>query len=376
MANEHSISLGITRRILDKLAADIEVGEWAKLVNITSSKYGIHISVPLFLNGDLLKKKTAPNTSTTLLAQESPILDKLLTVACPDNLESVYAITDGDFPSVVSFKATINSGPLYPFLTKFVFKTFNYTISGSLEVNLLEFLRNCPQLEEALIVYYNSRNFIDGDVIGLPNSLRSFTQESPYGQKIPTGLFYRISLPNTCNIAFKLADSIPRRTLQWDRGHFPSDLRGLSKSTMVKITVSAVVVDCIDIVSRFVGATFSGSEQDISLSVHTKNAKKAKTAVKNILEFLKSSGIGLGIKGLCLESLVHGQVEQLQVFLKGVIDIAELRRRETPLEVLVELPKGGKLPDGCVGLTKALMEHFDIMVKVEDPRSDVIGISP
>ena len=111
----------------------------------------------------------------------------------------------------VRFLATIDVGyPLFhvPNLTNLRFEMTRYShIPPRFGDNLLEFLRSCPLLEVIFLSYGSQGMDIEFttseapiDAVSLPR-LRSFTHDSPV-KTIDIGLFNRLSLPPTCDVAF------------------------------------------------------------------------------------------------------------------------------------------------------------------------------
>lgn len=183
---------------------------------------------------------------TSLRATDISLLDKLLIQPLPA-LRNLDIVTFGCVRSVGS--STYSCRPLFhlPRLTNLCLKLTprhkGTAFIPGMGDDLLDLLRSCPLLEVAFLGYGDPTEDIEfttdkesAGAVSLP-FLRSFTHESPF-ETVHPGLFNRLSLPPTCNIAFTITDSFDRKP--WNRG-FPT-LHGpsyLSNVESVKIAFHA-----------------------------------------------------------------------------------------------------------------------------------------
>lgn len=228
-------------------------------------------------------------------------LDELL-VKPLTKLESLDVVTSGGFPT-----ANLRP-PLFhvPNLTNFRFVVCpsNFQFAPRLGDTLLEFLRSCPLLEVAFFEYGDREKDIEfttdeasTGTISLP-CLRSFTQESPLST-IPIGLFNRLSLPPTCDIAFRVNDhSLGYPPYQpWDYG-FPTFRSYLSDVKMVKIWFHARGARTDVFSTTF----FNSGRTRISLDRLMPNFHPPLAPVaKGILTFLQNSEVARSVETLHFE---------------------------------------------------------------------------
>lgn len=250
---------------------------------------------------------------TSLRAVNVPFLDELLIQPLPI-LRDLEVSTSGKSFSVPPPAATSLGRPLFhvPHLTK-----LRLVIRDSLDAprmgdNLIDFLRNCPLLEVAFFGYGNSDVDIkfttdegSTDAVSLPR-LRSFAHESPV-EKIHAGLFNRLSLPPTCNVAFGITDLSVQKP--WNDA-FPAlrDPPYLSDVKHVRIACHAPGFG-----HRTIRASFSNS-RNTQISFCRSAASPYPTYltwwIESFLKFLGSSEMARSIETLCFNDcevmLPHG----------------------------------------------------------------------
>ena len=238
---------------------------------------------------------------TALRAVHFPFLDELLIQPLPI-LRYLHVVAFGGLPPIRPLAAT-NLGRL----TVFCFTLCNCTgleVPPGIGDSLLDLLRSCPLLEAAFFGYGERGADIEfttdeesTEVVSLP-FLRSFVHESSV-DTIYTGLFNRLSLPPTCEVAFTITDFLPVSG-PWSHG-FPT-LRGtlhLSGVNTVKIAFQAQDKDFTMVRVMFLNSKHT----NISLNKLTIPPTHHYSAwqVKNIVDFLGSSGIARSVETLHFE---------------------------------------------------------------------------
>jgi hypothetical protein len=146
---------------------------------------------------------------TEVEATDFILMDKILGQNFPD-LEQLHVVTSGVFPSVeVPTTTDVLPSFFYPRLTNFRFRVDGSNATPDLGGKLLNFLRNCPELEDALfllgstikVIKSASSNRASGP-ISLPR-LRSLTHEyvgpRPHW---PHELSKHLSFPATCTVSY------------------------------------------------------------------------------------------------------------------------------------------------------------------------------
>ena len=176
------------------------------------------------------------NKIYALRAAHFPFLNEVLAQPFPI-LETLEIITSGTPGCTIEPSVAVNIGRL----TNFRFELILDMAASVPRLGdiLLDFLRGCPQLEVAFF-YYGDRN---GEIeftadeesaqaVCLP-CLRSFTHISAV-EKIDTGLFDRLILPSTCDVAFTVTVLSPCNYYPWKSG-FPTLIPDQSGVEVVKI---------------------------------------------------------------------------------------------------------------------------------------------
>ena len=299
---------------------DTEVGEWVSF-DVPVDEGGICISLACWPHQLTLNKRltlvsreaSGPDVVsvdrealeiigggplTSLRAVNISFLNELLVQPFP-NLNELYIVAPGVFPSVRSFAATNPATPLYPNLIIFRFELSSSKFSRNLGDNLLEFLRNCPRLEVAFFGYdvNNPESAIEfttkkTPAVSMP-CLLSVTHESPVSP-MPVGLFNRLCLPPTCNVTLTINDELKKSIKEPLNISFPT-LRTSSYLSNIKEVEITVRNKCGASNVLVVGATFSNSHRKISLNqlagpdIYPHLAE----VVEKILGFLKNRGSGM-----------------------------------------------------------------------------------
>ena len=238
---------------------------------------------------------------TALRAEHISSLDELFIKPLPmlRNLD----ITTSGFPSSNASRTLFHVHNLTSFV--FTLRSSGF-VAPRLGDSLLKFLQSCPLLEVAFFDYCDLEQDIESTIgeastkaVSLPH-LRSFTHESPL-EMIPVGLFNRLSLQPTCNLAFTIRDKLFRSDANpWDDG-FPilRDQSYLSDIKMIKIAFDIEDEDAIIVKVKLLN------------SKHTKiSLKRLKTpracpslaeVVKGVLDFLGSTETAHSVEILRLE---------------------------------------------------------------------------
>lgn len=246
---------------------------------------------------------------------------------------------------------------MFPNLTHFRLEVLSLgNLLLDLEKNILDFLQDCPQLEDAFILFGDPEECkrqqqedapvflgepedffsIADDLtheaeVSLPR-LRSFTHESP-DHTLPAGLLNKLDLPDTCVVTLTTRGTGGIIGEPWTCGFYPA-LRGYPPHTRVTsvdtvtITVRAET-EGIPRPQAVVGVTFLDSKRKVSLNKLVSTSfrdKPAKKEVKNILDWLKSSTVGVYFSTLNFERLPDGPAVELEQFLNKAKEIAELVR--------------------------------------------------
>ena len=147
---------------------------------------------------------------TALRAVNVQCLKKALTEPFREDLKALDIFTPGEFPSVASLiAADPASGSMYPHLTSFHFNAYGSKLSPTLGDNLLEFLKNCPELEYASFGFDRQAEVIEftsKTQVSL-HHLHGFTCES-HITAMPFGLFERLRFRSTCGFRFKIMEDM------------------------------------------------------------------------------------------------------------------------------------------------------------------------
>ena len=287
---------------------------------------------------EALEEAAKPGALKVLEAEHVPFLGVLLNQTF-QSLNTLDVVTPGGFPPVESSEATANPAhPLFPSLTNFCFKAVGpRAVALNLGDNLLKFLRNSPRLQVAFFGYGDRENGINittSPAVSLPD-LRLFTHESPF-DTIPIGLFKKLTLKPTCDIAFTVKNVHPKHIDEpWDSGFFPSrrsPLGHLRDVKTVKITVRAGSEDS----STMVEAKFSNPNRTISLNRLTGSLIYSHWAevIEKILDFLKANGTDGSVETLHFEHC-HLDGPAAKSVLERMKKFAESRRGSTtPLKTV------------------------------------------
>lgn len=287
--------------------------------------------------------------------QDLPFLKELLIKPLPI-LKNLDVATSGSLFSG-SLAATSFDRPIFniPQLTNVCFKSIGPGFVDAPRVGdgLLNFLRGCPMLEVASFNYGDQKH-LNRDIefttdeksteaVSLP-CLRSFTHESPV-DLIYTGLFNRLSLPPTCDVAFTITDSASQS--KWEDGF--STLRDSPYFFNVK-KVRLALHDQNE-GSLTVKATFLNSKNmRISLNRRRSSPYSAYSlsAVESFLDFLKKSEMAYSIESLRFE---HYWVDMSETYspqgltipLQGLRDLKTivLSGRCAPAFFLLKPPEDG-----------------------------------
>ena len=263
-----------------------------------------------------------------ILAQSPPVLRTLNAVQSPDQL---WNPPTRSLPSLRSLAITNIGRHLFhvPYLTNFLCKlTYHPRDTGNLENDLFDFFRSCPLLEVIFLSYgYSDTNIgsanneASTEAVPLPH-LRSFTHESRTNA-VHVSLFNRLSLPPTCDVTFTTETwGRPLAEAPWDhRFPIPPEPSYLSHIKTAKTTAD-VQARPITLRTEF----FSSKNRRISFSIKSHSSSFCSPlAVKNVLDFLESSGVIHSIEVLHFEqyprrtsqgSRASDLVEQLQRFYK------------------------------------------------------------
>ena len=237
----------------------------------------------------------------TLLAQPLPILSHL------DVFSSGRLLLWQSTRSLPSIKTLITTNlgcpPFHaPHLTDFHFEIpWHSHVSARLGSKLLDFFRSCPMLEVIFLSYGNpsSNSELTTEAVPLP-SLRSFTQK--FLDTTQMGLFSRLSLPSTCDVAFII--TIVEATLvlsPWTRGFpTPSDSSRLLDIKAVRTTIDSQSSDSSPVMFR---TEFSNSNNmKISFNMILRpSCSHSSLMAEHLLEFLESSGMINSVETLRFE---------------------------------------------------------------------------
>lgn len=295
--------------------------------------------------------KGIANRIAALRAVCAPFLDELLAQPLP-TLKNLDLITS---TFVTSLATTDLGSPLFPRLTNFRFILRNhpsrFKILPRLGDSLLDFLRNCPQLE---VAFFDYGNLGDRDIefttveepemaVSLPR-LRSFAHESTIW-KIHTGLFNRLSLSHGCDVAFTTT-GVWCPCHPWGRG-FPT-LRGLS------IREAKIAFHVPNAGSAVIRATFSNSK-GTRISLITRGVLSIYSCllpvVEEVLHFPRSSEMTRSIETLHLEHCPIPPLTTHARFIEPLLELYSLKTlvlsqmlpiyiQESPTLVALELVRG------------------------------------
>ena len=228
----------------------------------------------------------------TLRAVNVQYWNKVLTKPLWKNLKRLDVVTPGEFPSVAPLVAANPADPLCPHLTYFRFNMSGSRLSQTFGDNLLEFLKNCPQLEDA---------FFSPD---LPADAIKFTGEAPTSVslsrlrslvcesrtlKMPDVLFERLRLPPTCNIVLTIKDRKGESAYVALDSSFPTVLRDPSslpgiQKVIITLRNEHKLSDIFE-----VGVTFSYLDHVVLFN--RRGNGHAAPAVRRVLDFLVSDGV-------------------------------------------------------------------------------------
>ena len=240
--------------------------------------------------------KGVANRLTALRSEvHIPFLDELLTQPLP-----ILKSLDVIMPRSVRSFATNNLGHSpFPRLTNLSFRTGQHlTVVPRMGDILLDFLQNSPLLEIVFFEFADIEFTIDEEsreALSLSH-LRSFTHESPIA-KIDSGLFNRLSLPPTCDVAFTITCSTGEANDPWDRG-FPT-LCGLSDVKRIEIAVHTRK----DLYTIVQAKFFNSGNTSITLgrlSMAVNNPSSAR-GVNRVLDFLGSCKMASSVEDLHFE---------------------------------------------------------------------------
>ena len=263
-------------------------------------------SVPSEVVGTSLKRIS--DRLISLQAVDISFLNELLVKPLP-TLRSLDVITSGDLLSVKSLAATNLDPPLFhvPNLTSFCFKLIYHPRSSvatpRMGDNLLDFLRNCPLLEVAFFDYGDPCTDIEfttdeesTEAVSLPY-LRSFTHKSPV-EIVHIGLFNRLSLQPTCDVAFTVTDGIAVK--QWE-GAFPAprDPSYLADVKEVKIAVHHGESGSVVISATFLNSR--DTKVSLNRGAHFPPWNDSFWVIENFLDFLGSNKVGRSVESLHFE---------------------------------------------------------------------------
>ena len=268
--------------------------------------------------------KRIVNRVITLRGAYSMFLDELLADAPPtltdldiiQSLDRQWKQTMRYLPSLKSLSITDLSCHFFhaPHLTNLFFKLTRYVpTTGGLENHLINLFQSCLLLEVIFLSYGYSPvyfGFMDGKafVIHLPH-LRSFTHESP-SDAVHVRLFNRLSLPPACDVALAIKTSNTRFDEgPWEHGFpAPPEPSYLSDIKVVKITTD---VEGGSSRITFKTELFSSKSRRVLFSVesHSSNFDPF-SAVKQLLDFLESSGVARSIENLHFERYPGHTLEQ------------------------------------------------------------------
>ena len=263
-----------------------------------------------------------------ILAESPPMLRALSIVQSPDRQ---WHLPIRSLPSLRSL-AIMNLGShLFhaPHLTNFRYElTFNSRDTGRLGSNLIDVFRTCPLLEVIFLSYGDSdmnigsaNNKAPTETVPLSH-LRSFTHES-HTNAVHVWLFNRLSLPPTCDVTFTTETwGRPLADAPWNhRFPIPPEPSYLSDIRSIKTTAN-VQARPIMLTTEF----FSSKNRKISFNIKSHSSSFCSPlAVKNVLDFLESSGVIHSIEVLHFEqyprrtsqgSRASDLTEQLQRFYK------------------------------------------------------------
>jgi len=262
----------------------------------------------LSVQRELLESATGPVFELHAANVSPEYLDQLLIQPLP-HLKKLDIITPGPFPNVGLYITTGPPAFLYPSLVDFRFEMCAPGTAGRLGENILEFLRNCPQLEVAFFRYgglIGELGFKESNTstvwVPLPR-LRSFTRESPSGVISRIGLFDRLSIPPTSDVTFTVTDEdCACIDASWSRG-FPTPRDSSHHISCVKtidITASAEGEGCGMVLVR---AVFTNSEHKISYNrrVGSKFHANSAKVVGNVLDYVESIKMHCSVKVLRFE---------------------------------------------------------------------------
>ena len=193
--------------------------------------------------------RTIGTRVTALRGWHSPFLDVVLHQSTPvlellDLIEVDQSVPRMPIQSFPSLKSLIIFGSIRAPFRAPCLTTFRLTYGvapppqGGRSNSIAKFLRDCPLLEEVYVKYHEDRwifpNLTTDARVSIP-SLRSFTHASSY-QSVEIGLFNRLSLPPTCQVAFATSVAAGGNSLRFPNIPTLQDPFDLSNIACAKVT--------------------------------------------------------------------------------------------------------------------------------------------
>ena len=240
---------------------------------------------------------------TGLRTVHVPFWDKLLIQPLP--VLSYLEVVTSEGPSFDKSLTAANLGHL----TTFSLTLRNSVSSPRIGHSLLYFLRSCPLLEVVTFGYGELDSDIElntgagsTEAVSLPR-LRSFTHKSPL-EVTPIGLFNRLSLPPTCDVAFNITSPKPDNSPGWWNHGFPAlrDRSYLLDTKLVKIAFQAQGPQLSVIKTTFLDS----KHRTVSLNklMPRPSYSSSHGEVTSIMRFLENSESARSVEVLHFESCV------------------------------------------------------------------------